>query len=227
MEKFIRILFSPWIVPTCRACNHFLTHNEYPLCWTCDKQLHKTNHFQHQFNHLCTDLSWRLPLFSAQSLTYFKQLSIEQRLLHQLKYRKSEKIGIWMGQQIAIEQRNCSFLSDVDVLLPIPMSHRSQRKRGYNQAEEIAKGIAQTLQIPIAFPLKKKHQKTSTTKKDRKSRMAVTGNPFYSCSHLGSFKHALIVDDVITTGSTIAHFISALECDASTKISLVTFSHTL
>lgn len=132
-----------------------------------------------------------------------------------------------MGQQIAIEQLNSSFLGDVDVLLPIPMSHKSQRKRGYNQAEEIAKGIAQKLQIPIAFPLKKKYQKTSTTKKDRKSRMAVTDNPFYSCSHLGSVKHALIVDDVITTGSTIAHFISALECDASTKISLVTFSHTL
>ena len=227
MEKFIRILISPWIVPTCRTCMNFLTKHEFPICWRCQTQLHKTNHFQEQFNHLFTDLSWRLPLFSVQSLTYFKQLSIEQRLLHQLKYRKSEKIGIWMGQQIAIEQKNSAFLKDVDVLLPIPMSHKSQRKRGYNQAEEIAKGIAQTLQIPIAFPLKKKHQNSSTTKKDRKSRMAVKANPFYPICHLGSYKHALIVDDVITTGSTLAHFISALDYDASTKISLVTFSHTL
>lgn len=227
MEKIIRKLISPWIIPTCAACKNYLTQNEFPLCWRCSQDLHKTNHFKNQFNELHNELSWRIPLFSAQSLTYFKQLSTEQKLLHQLKYKKSQKTGIWMGQQIAQAMLDCSYLKDVDVLLPIPMSNRNQRKRGYNQAEEIALGMAQILDIPIAFPLKKTHQNSNTTKQDRKSRMSATQIPFTHNYELKSYWHALIVDDVITTGSTVSQFISALQCHSTTRISLVTFSHTL
>jgi ComF family protein len=227
MEKFIRLFISPWIVPTCKGCDNFLTEAEFPLCWRCERQLHKTNHFNLQYNPLYNELSWRLPLFSVQSLTYFKQQSVEQKLLHQLKYKKSREIGIWMGKQLATLQKKSRHLYDVDLLLPIPMSLISQRKRGYNQAEQIALGINQLLHIPIAFPLKKKHQSSNTTKKNRKTRMNTNQNPFISSFKLESYNHVLIVDDVITTGSTVSQFIQRLEIDSNIKISLVTFSHTL
>jgi ComF family protein len=218
--------FSPWIVRQCCHCDRYLTTSENALCWKCEHNLYFTNHFQNQDNKLKQELTIRMSLFSVQSLTYFRLNSPEQSALHHLKYKNSQQIGTWMGEKMAQAILTAPHLSDLDALLPIPMAPIKEYKRGYNQAEEIAKGIQKSLNIPIKFPVRKKLFGIGATKNNRKKRVSMNYNPFTS-SKLFQAKHALIVDDVLTTGSTIEKYIRALSPNNFTKLSVITFSHTL
>ena len=116
-------------------------------------------------------------------------------------------------------QRAESPICKADVLIPVPLHPRKQRKRGYNQAEWICKGMSSVLQIPVdtRFLHRVSYTETQTKKSvaerwdNLHSRFRVDG----TCDWQG--KRLVLVDDVLTTGATLVDCASAINAKSVTS----------
>lgn len=136
----------------------------------------------------------------------FSKNSNVQKLLHHLKYKNCPELGEiaakWYGQALVEAGHKDSF----DLIVPVPMHKVKQRKRGYNQCDSIAKGLAIALAIPWTDEVLEKAVNTQTqTKKNRMQRFE-NANAIFNIKkkELIIGKRILLVDDVITTGATMS-----------------------
>ena len=131
-----------------------------------------------------------------------------------------------MGRCMAAELLPTGFFEDVDVVIPVPLHPRKQRARGYNQSEWIARGVSAVTGIPIDTEsiLRKKNTETQTRKSVFERRDNVEG--IFELQHPETLagKHILIVDDVLTTGSTTLACASCLVDVEDIRISILTLA---
>ena len=126
------------------------------------------------------------------------------RLIHMLNVYEDE---------LVIEEKGIYSIekfSTIDLLVPVPLHHKKKFIRGYNQSEIIAKGIAKKLNVEIDNNILKRNKNTKTqTKKNKLSRWESI-QWLFEVSEIKNYKHIAIVDDVITTGSTLETIISLI-----------------
>lgn len=141
------------------------------------------------------------------SCYYFQEGGVFQKLVHSLKYDAITKFGIELGKHIGEEMKIQTDVRAIDALVPVPLHRLKQRERGYNQSESLCQGIAHILHRPVALSLVKRLKNTvSQTHLSAEERNQNVGDAFEVSlpkRHLVQGKILLIVDDVITTGSTI------------------------
>ena len=225
-NRFFSSLLDLIYPSTCLICESELSRFEKSICSICDENLLLTN-FQH-FNEPTEldQLFWgRTPLEFTYSHLFFRKNSSSQTILFSLKYKNNPDLGVYFGEQIgmAIEEKVKTY--QIDAILPVPLNHRKQFKRGYNQSQKLAEGISNKLNIPINEKLLQRTQNNvSQTKKSRFQRWDNVSSSF-EIKDLKTYKHILIVDDVATTGATIEHIIILLKEKApDLKISVVTLA---
>lgn len=167
-------------------------------------------------------LLWGRTLFHQAGATLqFKSRGLTQRLMHEIKYRNNQdlavELGLWMGRQLADSGR----FHEIDSIVPVPLHPRKLKQRGYNQSELLARGISDSLDVPL---LENKLQRIvhspSQTRKSRWARFVNTAGAFSFDSRAGG-RHVLLVDDVITTGSTVCACIDAMKASGSGLVSFV------
>src|SRR5690606_27424190 len=100
-------------------------------------------------NRAARELRGRLPAEGVTSLLHFSKSTRAQRLMHQLKYRNNPGIGQLLGNQYGHLLKQVSPYVNADLIIPVPLHRRKQRRRGYNQSEYIANGLAAALDIPV------------------------------------------------------------------------------
>ena len=134
-------------------------------------------------------------------LFLFTKSGLVQNIMHKIKYKHRSDIARKLGEQLAEKITDNSY----EALIPVPMHTKKLRRRGYNQAEEIAKGIHRITRIPIYNKaLKKIIDSKSQTQKDRISRRLNVMKAYRANIPLPvEIKRVLIIDDVITTGATL------------------------
>jgi len=186
----------------------------------------KTNFHLDKENHI-TQMFWgRVVIHSAASYYFFSKGSNVQHMIHQLKYKGQKDIGLHIGSLYGKELSKSPFFNTVECIIPVPMHHKKQIKRGYNQSEIIAKGIAQSMNVEVDTGTLIKTTKTeSQTKKSKFNRWENVKEVFElrNPDHLQN-KHILLVDDVITTGATIESCINNLAKIPGIKISIATLA---
>ena len=114
--------------------------------------------------------------------------------------------------------RSSSLFADVDVVIPIPLHWTRQWKRGYNQAEVIASGVADAMSIPLRSDILRRHKRTKTQTRlgigekarNVKGAFSTTYHWLPSDKAGPEFRHLLLIDDVFTTGSTMMACFTAL-----------------
>lgn len=212
-------LFFPRL---CAACNTALLRHEEILCTLCLHQLPKTN-FHTQENNTLSQIFWgRVPIEHAAAWCFFHKGSKIQHLIHLMKYNEKQEIGQYLGTIYGRELMLSPFFHDVDVIIPVPLHPKRKRKRGYNQSEWIAKGLSETMKIPVdSKTLIRTTASESQTKKSRFRRWENVKEIFSVTNFtLLQNKHILLVDDVLTTGATIESCATELLKIKGVKISV-------
>jgi ComF family protein len=128
------------------------------------------------------------------------QLTDQQRIA--LKEKLGEEMGIWYGEDL----KEIEYIKKIDFIIPVPLHLKKLKKRGYNQSESFAKGLSMSLKIPIlSTNIQRVNSSDSQTTKSRWDRWESIEKAFeITDREIIRGKNVLLVDDVITTGSTLS-----------------------
>jgi len=128
-----------------------------------------------------------------------------------------------LGTQIAKTYKNQLNKFSADMIIPIPLHRLKKAERGYNQAYWIAKGISDTLNIPIAKGVAKrvKYTESQTTYNKEERFQNISGAFKIVSSDKIRDKRIIIVDDVVTTGATIRELAKQIRMEGASGIILV------
>ena len=189
----------------CPACGAVLVRNERCICSHCALHLPRTGDSRLSPNPT-ERLFWgRVPVAAAAALFKFKKGGGVQSLVHHLKYTERPDIGRYFGRMLGEELRQHPLFRQADALVPIPLHPKKRRLRGYNQSEEIAVGIALAMGKPVWPEVLVRQVATATqTKRSAFQRWENVRTVFAVPDPARiAGRHLLLVDDVITTGSTM------------------------
>lgn len=218
-----------WLLPVyCGGCTQRPVTPNQPLCYQCLGEL-ASMEYDWSDRIRWEKIFWgRIRLESVLPLYPLRSGSILQQALHQFKYQHRPGIGQCLGKIAGHKLLSSAIRSDPDALVPLPLHPSKKRKRGYNQAESICKGIAAVTGLPIWNDLIEREQATETqTRKDRGERWDNMAGKFkVKKAYPANNKHLLLVDDVITTGATLEACGQALLEIPGSRLSFFTLAHT-
>jgi len=191
---------------TCVVCGRRLSAEEAVLCPACMLHLPLTHYAAHPFDNPLARLFWgQFPIERATALFFYEPHAELAELIYSLKYRNRPEVGRQMGRIAARSLLDEGFFEGIDALVPVPIARRRQRQRGYNQSREIACGISEATGIPIFSKVVERLEfRQSQTRLNPYERRENVEEAF-RLTDPGriAHRHLLLVDDVITTGSTI------------------------
>ncbi|MCW2118327.1 ComF family protein [Flavobacterium sp. 7A] len=220
MLKSILNLFFP---PICTGCKNLLLPNEKIICTVCRHEIPVTNHHLLHENEAMGKFYGRIDLQHASALFYFHKKGIVQELIHNLKYRGHQEIGVLIGEWYLMDLKKIKALDTVDFIIPVPIHPKKRRSRGYNQVSSFAETLSKGLQIECKndILIRTKYTKTQS-KKNLLGRSEAIQNAFdVTFSEQHHHKHFILVDDVLTTGATLEACCRAMQKIPGTKISIV------
>ena len=189
----------------CNACGKHLYYGEKEICTKCLFDLPYTDYHLFAANRVAKQLWGRLPCNAAMAMLYFRKGTKVQNLMHSLKYKDKTTVGIKLGNLLGERLQLSEQYAGIDLIIPVPLHHKRERTRGYNQSKYIADGIAEVLNVPVSNShLLRKESTESQTKKSRYIRYENMQDVFQvvNTQELKDL-HILLVDDVITTGATL------------------------
>ena len=220
MLKHLINLFFPRI---CAGCTTILLTNESIICTSCRHNLPLANHHLAHENEAYKKFYGRIPVEHASAFLYFHKKGIVQELIHKLKYKGHEEIGTLLGHWYAQDLKEVFGDQKPDVIIPVPLHHRKQKERGYNQVTTFGLALSEELEINYNSRLLSRTMYTKTqSKKSLLGRAEGIETLFdVSFTHDDHGKHFLLIDDVITTGSTLEACSRALLKIPNAKISIV------
>lgn len=222
IDDFISLLFPR----TCYACGNSLFQNEKIVCTSCLLHLPKTN-FHNSIDNPVSKVFWgRVNLVTATSMYYYRKGSKVQHLIHQLKYKGHQEIGIFLGENYGSQLNESSLFKDIELIIPIPLHQSKLKKRGFNQAELFARGLAKSMKKELDTKSLVRQIATSTqTKKTRYKRWENVSEIFKLESPENiQGKKILVVDDVITTGATMEAFIQSIQKAENVQVCAVSIA---
>ncbi len=147
----------------------------------------------------------RIPFHAVSSCYFFSKQGKIQHLVHELKYKKNKDAGLFLGNELAKSLSESPYFSGIDFIVPVPLHPKKMHKRGYNQSEIIGKGMTEI--IPAELNTTNLVRSVASATQTHKSRLARWDNvkDIFILNRPEEFagRHVLLIDDVITTGSTI------------------------
>ena len=199
--------FSDLLYPNiCPGCNEEEKPEESLFCVSCTFRLpYSKTLLNPDENELIKKFNKEFDIKHGVALYTMDNKSIIEQLIRQIKYHHRRFIGTEVGQVFGHEIARRNIFSTVDLLLPVPLHKKKLHKRGYNQSLKICEGLSTVLNIPIDNKSLKRIKHTMTqTAMSKLRRTENMANSFKLKTKKNLYnKHVCIVDDVITTGSTI------------------------
>jgi len=224
-DDFISLLFPR----LCNGCGEPLMKNEKLICTNCYIAIPRSN-FHLETDNVVEKIFWgRCKLERAAAFSIYNKDSRIRKLVHNMKYRGVREIGLELGRMYGNDLAKSEFLKGVDLIIPVPLHPSKERKRGFNQSMEIAKGLSIATGIPIeSGTLLRAPVRQTQTKLTRIDRWSNVEGIFYvKDPDKIANKHLLLVDDVITTGATIESCAAELLKGENTLVSVVALATTI
>ncbi|OEK09796.1 amidophosphoribosyltransferase [Flavivirga aquatica] len=223
MFKPLINLFFPQV---CHACLEYLNDNEDTICTNCRHDLPVTNFHFNNDDTVKKALYGRVKIENGTALFRFEKKGLVQQLIHGLKYKGYENIGIFLGDWLGSELKTIDCYKSIDLVIPVPLHKNKLKERGYNQVTKFGQQIAKALNINYQDDvlLKTTNNKSQVNKK-RLARWNNTSELFtLENSAIIENKHILLIDDIITTGATLEACFNILNHAKNIKISIATIA---
>lgn len=196
---------------TCRICGQSLTIGERLMCVGCMTDLPRTYLHKIDFNTLHQRIAGSQRVDIAAGWFFYYSDSPYARLIREAKYDDRLATAHALGRLYGAELASDGLKGRLDVVLPVPLHRDKLIKRGYNQSLEIARGIASELDCPVGDNLVAvRAHKTQTRRSGLERYKNVEGS--FDVRHPEELDGlaVAIVDDIITTGSTVLDCINAI-----------------
>lgn len=226
MKEFLISFFNLLFPRTCAICRKRIGHKEECLCINCliSLPLYADRRFDDN------DVMRRLPgtarIERASSVFYYFHGSELHKVIEKLKYGGRLDLALAMGRIMGDLMMERNFFESIDFIVPLPLHGNRQRRRGYNQARLIAEGLSERTRIPVADILERIKDNRSQTQLTAVQRMENVNGIFrIKNTSICKGKHILLIDDILTTGSTLMSAAKEIEGHAG-KISILTLAAT-
>lgn len=224
--RFFKDIFSVLFPNYCMGCSQVIYHSNGYLCVDCSASLYETDFWYQSKNELVTAFSDRLNLSCGASLFFFKKGGVPQKLIHLLKYKNQEEIGQWLGKWLGKRLSQSADFKHIDVVIPVPIHPKKLKIRKYNQVALFGKEIAQSLNALYVDDVLIKTENTSAQALKNKAQR-LEGKSVFAVQnrHKIQGKNVLIVDDVITTGTTIVQCANELLKSEGVSVGVVAIAY--
>jgi ComF family protein len=223
LADFISLLFPQ----LCCACGESLVANEELICIDCLYNLPFTNFHLHADNIVAQQFWGKINLEAAYSLYYFTKGGKVQNLMHHFKYKGMHRIGNLLGKIAGSQLSKNDVFNSVDFIIPVPLHKSRLKQRGYNQSACFAQGLTQKLNAVVEennlVRLKATETQTHRSRFARFENMQEVFTVNYPEKLIN--KHILLVDDIVTTGSTLEACAIQLLKIEELKLSIATIAY--
>jgi ComF family protein len=199
-----------------------------PFCWSCGDDARRSEP-------LCSrcraELSWlgEAPLVIAGDLEAWAPLAYEgpaRALVRALKFRGAAGLAAPLAAQI-VAGAPTDLLSAGAELVPVPLHPARARRRGFNQAELLAAAIGSRTGMRVRDCLRRRGPRAAQqVGRGRADRLAGVGGAIELLAGVGAPSHAVLVDDVVTTGATLAACATALRAAGAVRLAAVAYART-
>ena len=229
MNKWINNIHSLLYPPSCLLCGARGTQG-LDLCHGCLSDLPAVGAACHccalplvgtEAGRLCGQCQQQPPAFD-RSISLFRYQPPVAGLIQQLKFNGRLAIARSLGELLAqlLAQRLASVHPLPEAILPVPLHVTRLRQRGFNQALELARPLAQVLQLPLLTQhCQRIRATTAQTSLSAKQRRRNIRGVFQMVKPLPA-KHIAIVDDVMTTGQTVNELAKMLRKAGAERIDI-------
>ncbi|MBW3565993.1 MAG: ComF family protein [Acidobacteria bacterium] len=202
------------IASCCLECWRRLPEIRTPVCRRCGRvwQIEQIE------GHSCLDCDEKFPVDGVVSWGRYE--GGLEKVLSAFKFRRHEFLAAPLAvlMRLALARRH---RPAADFIVPVPMSRRRRRQRGYNQAEELAISLSGMTGIPMRTLLVKAAENRRQSTLPRKQRRRNVANIFVA-RKVPRNASILLVDDICTTGETLAACARALKRAGASRVSAVT-----
>ena len=143
LKNLLNLLFPK----LCNGCNSLLLKNEAIICSTCRHGLPLTQHHNLKDNYTTKKFYGIIPVEFSASMLFFHKEGIVQNLIHNLKYRKHQEIGTFLGNWYAEDLKEIAKKHDFSEIIPVPLHKKRLEERGYNQITTFCESLSKKLEI--------------------------------------------------------------------------------
>lgn len=206
----------------CEVCGRALVDGESMLCLDCLANMPTCASAEFDDTEIHRRLM-RVPILNAASLYYYYKDTPYALLIQKAKYASRPRLARHLGRLVAGRVSRGGFFDGIDAITVVPLHRSKERRRGYNQSRMIAQGVADVTGLPIVALLHCSRHGTQTAR-SLWQRWANARSTYSALAGVNvSGKHILLIDDVITSGATLAACASALlAAHPSARISVLT-----
>lgn len=201
----------------CHLCGRILPGREAFLCAHCRRSLPKERFDPGSPPRIERQTSAVRSMRGAAAWLTYHPRGETGRLVHDIKYHGYSSLARYLGRLMALDMLPRGFLSGADCIVPVPVHFTRRLRRGYNQSEEIAKGVSAITGIPVVNALTCRRHKSQTRvgqlRRIDNVKDVYRFNPRHPlpASFPGQGVEVVLLDDVCTTGSTLVNAAAALE----------------
>lgn len=229
MPNILNELLELFFPRLCTVCKEPLIQDEEQICLNCLYGLPRSHYEDDPDNLVAQLFADKGFVANATSLFLYDKGGKIQKIVHAFKYHANREMAFRMGREMALALQAYPAYRDSDMIVPVPLHKKRKRERGYNQTEWIAKGIASVWNIPILTDILIRTSATdSQTRKSFYDRWQNVKEMFVLNANAAApeGKQILLVDDVVTSGSTLSACAEAFAPIPGIRLNILTLAAT-
>lgn len=199
--------------PVCATCRHRIDVVDHPICLACLESLPEVD---------------SCPICGDESLVLYAYGHYQEpldQIVIQFKFHGITHVAGIFGRLLVEKYLSRLQSLSADYLLPVPLHPGRENRRGYNQAALLARELSAGLDIPVAEDRLRRVHRRRPQSRMRRVKRAENVKGVFRCDIPGIGERVLLVDDVVTSGSTAAEAQRVLQESGYRVIGVIAIAH--